>query len=168
LSLGHARARCRRQTRTLSDRGVFSDSVRYPSRSVWPGNRLARQPLGPATVIAGPLRGPNPCQRSNVPHLRRPSSRASLRQLPYINGSPAGAWAPAPWRRTDAVGTASYNGALQIPARRSGSVSGGQRCAQGLKGHVEDPQSGFELIRLRRSMDHAMQSPGESAVSGSF
>lgn len=39
---------------------------------------------------------------------------------------------------------------------------------QVLEGCVEDLQSGFELIKLRRSMDGATQSPGELAISGSF
>jgi hypothetical protein len=68
--------------------------------------------------------------------------------------------------RTGDCGTSTGSGIVPlgwfVPWANAGA------CAQALKSRVKDPQSRFELIKLRRRMDRATQSLGQSAVSGSI
>ena len=56
---------------------------------------------------------------------------------------------------------------LREGASLDGEGSGVQWCAYALESRIKDLQPGFELIELGSGMDHAAQSPGQWAISGS-
>jgi hypothetical protein len=131
---------------SAADRGAASESRHRPI-GVW--------------ARGCPRSGPNPQEPpGNRRYLRRGPSSGCPAKRPVsgpigsrlkIVVSPVRIWV-SPCRLFPAQRRGAARGHSE---RRSGSMSGGQRCARALKSRVEDLQPGFELIKLRRGMDRA-------------